>query len=325
MKNHRQRTEAQSEKIFWSRVSIGSNAFLMLLKLLIGILIVSISVISEGLHTSLDLLAAIIAAYSVQIATEPADKEHRFGHGKYENFSGTVQAVMIFAVSVVIIIESCITLYNWHAHGVEKIQVDLGILVMLVSTVVNYAVGRKLHVVAKKYDSLSIEANAYHLTADVYTSFGVFAGLIAIKAGEYLNIANIYYLDPIIAIVIAVFILKVAVDLTRRSMHGLLDGRLPEQEEKVIHDTIREHYSQYVEYHEMRSRKAGSERHVDLHLVVAKDISIEKAHDICDHLEKDIETNLANTKIIIHCEPCDGKCRMCRLKKNHNGECEANV
>ena len=306
------------EKARWARLSVVSNFGLLIAKLTIGIYIMSISVISEGLHTSIDLIAAMLAAYSVQKAVQPADKDHKFGHGKYENVSGTLEAILIFAISLVIIYEACQKIY----YGVGEIDVNLGIYVMLVSTVVNYFVARKLHQVAKKHDSIAIEADAYHLSADVWTSLGVFIGLIIIKVGQSYNVANIGYIDPVFAIIIAAIIIRTAWDLTRRSLPGLLDGSLPEHEEKVIRRTIERHYSSFVEYHELRSRKAGAERHIDLHLVVARNITVERAHEICDRLEKEICGKLPNTKIIIHTEPCEEKCDECKFEKTRNGDCE---
>jgi cation diffusion facilitator family transporter len=317
-KNKPQLLHSQREKTFWARLSVVSNGSLLMLKLLVGIYIMSISVISEGLHTGIDLIAALMAAYAVHKAVQPADKEHKYGHGKYENLSGTLEAILIFAVGLIIIYGAVSKIFE----GVKPIEVDLGIIVMLISVVVNLVVSRKLLEVHRRYDSVAIEADAYHLSADVWTSFGVLGGLVAIwVGGDIFRIPNIAYIDPVIAIVIAALIIKVSWDLTKRSIPGLLDGSLPENEEKIIHSIIKRQYSKFVDYHDFRSRKAGAERHLDLHLVVAKGITVEKAHMICDALEKEIESRLPLTKVIIHCEPCDEKCAECKFEADRNGEC----
>lgn len=320
-KNKPRLTEAEIQKNKWARLSVVSNSFLLVFKIVVGIAIFSISVISEGLHTGIDLIAAIIAAYSVNKAIQPADREHKFGHGKYENVSGTIEAILIFFISLVIIAESGVRIYDWSMHGVVRISVDIGIITMFFSTIVNFFVSRKLHKVAKKYDSIAIEADAYHLSADVWTSFGVFIGLLLIRVGQIAKIVNIEYIDPIIAIIVGLIILKTAISLTKRSMHGLLDGSLPEKEEKIILKTIEEHYNKYIEFHELRSRKAGPERHIDLHLVVSKGISVERAHALCDTLESEIEKKLTHTRVIIHIEPCEEHCSNCKFEKKSNGEC----
>jgi cation diffusion facilitator family transporter len=264
----------------------------------------SISVLSEALHTGIDLLAALIANYSVRKAGKPADEIHKFGHGKFENVSGTVEAILIFAAAIIILYKA-----GEKIIKPEEIKLDFigaGIVIMGISTVVNFYVSRKIMKVAKKAESIALEADAYHLTTDVYTSVGVFIGLILIW------ITKNPIFDPIIAIIVALIILKASYDLTRRSVSGIMDVKLSDEEEDLIKSIITEHYYEYAEYHNLRSRMSGAERFVDLHLVVPKNQPVIDAHGFCDHLEKDIKEKIPNLSILIHIEPCEADCEICR-------------
>jgi len=287
-----------------ARLSIYSNTFLLFMKLLIGLFMGSISVLSEALHSGIDLLAAIIANYSVRKAGKPADEIHKFGHGKFENVSGTVEAILIFIAAVIILYEA-----GWKIIEKEGINYDLigaGIFIMGISTVVNFYVSRKIMKVAKKAESIALEADAYHLTTDVYTSLGVFIGLILIQ------LTRNPIFDPILAIIVALIILKASYDLTKRSVSGLMDMKLSDKEENIIKSIIAEHYSQYAEYHDLRTRISGAERFVDLHLVVPKNQHVADAHEFCDHLENDIKEKIPNLSILIHIEPCEAECEICK-------------
>ncbi len=286
-----------------ARLSIFSNSFLILLKFVIGLMTGSVSIIAEAVHSMNDLVAAFIAYFSVRVSDKPADSGHPFGHGKVENVSGTVEAILIFIAAIAIIYEA----WRKMLKGVTIELTELGIGVMFISVVTNIVVSRILYKVAKDTDSLALEADARHLSADVYTSLGVMAGLIALK------ITDLHILDPIVAIGVALFITKTAWTITRKSFGGLVDEKLPPEEEATIESSIMEHVQDVVGFHNLRTRKAGSHRYVDLHLVMDKEVSLEQAHQMCDHLEKDIRSRLPNTNIIIHCEPCDA--RRC-------GECE---
>ena len=282
-------------------LSIISNSLLILLKVAAGILSGSISIISEAIHSGIDLLAAVIAFVSLRIAGKPADWEHPFGHGKIENVSGTIEAALIFVVAAFIGYEAV----GRIIEGEELEYLSLGIAVMAVSVVVNVIVSRHLLRVARETDSLALEADARHLTADVYTSLGVLVALVVVQ------ITGLDILDPVIALMVVLFILKTAYDVLKRSFGGLVDVRLPSGEEELIASCIMEHYGELLGFHELRTRKAGRERHIDLHLVVAKTASVEEAHRLCDHLEIDITCKLPHSVVTIHIEPCEMECAEC--------------
>jgi len=287
-----------------ARLSIYSNSLLLVMKLAVGFFIGSISILSEALHSGIDLLAAIIANYSVKKAGQPADDEHKFGHGKFENVSGTVEAILIFVAAIIILYKSSEKILGNGEFEFEFI--GIGIVVMGISAIVNFYVSARIMKVAKKAESIALEADAYHLTTDVYTSIGVFIGLILIQ------ITKNPIFDPLLAIIVALIILKASYDLTKRSVSGIMDVKLSDTEEECIKSIIHEHYSQYAEYHNLRSRMSGAERFVDLHLVVPKTQLVIDAHDFCDHLEKDIKEKIPNLSILIHIEPCETDCEICK-------------
>ncbi len=296
--------EAHKEITSVAKLSIYSNSLLLIMKLAVGLFIGSISILSEALHSGIDLLAAIIANYSVKKAGKPADDIHKFGHGKFENVSGTVEAILIFVAAIIILFKAGEKILNQ-----EEINYDLigaGIVIMGISTVVNFYVSRKIMKVAKKAESIALEADAYHLTTDVYTSVGVFIGLILIQ------ITKNPIFDPVMAIIVAIIILKASYDLTKRSVSGLMDMKLSDKEENIIKSIISEHYSEFAEYHDLRTRMSGAERYVDLHLVVPKNQHVAEAHEFCDHLEKDIKEKIPNLSILIHIEPCEADCEICK-------------
>lgn len=282
-------------------LSVLSNTLLILLKLVAGILSGSVSIIAEAIHSGIDLLAALIAFVSLRIAGRPADREHPFGHGKVENVSGTIEAVLIFVAAIFIIYEA---INRIIAEAIVE-YLGIGIAVMAISVVVNIIVSRHLLRIARDSDSIALEADARHLTADVYTSLGVMAGLVVVQ------VTGLNILDPIIAIGVSLFIMRAAYNLTRRAFPSLIDVKLPEEEEALIVSTMSEHMGALVSFHELRTRKAGSERHIELHMIMARDASIERAHSLCDHLEEDIMSRLPHAHVTIHVEPCDMECDTC--------------
>ena len=291
------------EKASVARLSILSNLGLVIIKLATGILIGSISIISEAIHSGIDLVASTIAYISIKKSSEPPDLEHAFGHGKFENISGFIEALLIFAAAIIIIKEA----YDKLVYGIVLEDVSIGIVVMLISAIANFIISEKLRRTAKRTDSIALEADAWHLRTDVLSSACIFLGLVAIK------ITGIKVLDPIMAIAVALFILFAALRLTVKSVRDLMDIKLPEEEEREIRRIIEKYSDEFIDYHDLRTRKAGSDRFVDLHLVVPKKLSVEAAHALTDTIEDEIARKYPRTSVIIHVEPCEvsGSCDVC--------------
>jgi cation diffusion facilitator family transporter len=283
--------------------SIASNTALIILKIIAGLITGSVSLIAESIHSLMDLAAAIIAFFSVRLSDTPADKKHQFGHGKAENVSGVIEGILILVAAALIVKEAIEKI----TAGVHLEIVEVGIGVMAVAIVVNFFVSRYLYKISKATDSLALEADAAHLSTDVLTMVGVFIGLIIVR------ITGWQQLDPIIAIIVALLIVKAAIDIIRKSFGGLMDVSLPDSEQKVIETCLLEHKDRIVDFHRLRTRKAGSQRQIDLHLVIPKTTHVDEADRLCDHLETDIEHLLHNAEVNIHVEPCSSTCNGCRV------------
>jgi cation diffusion facilitator family transporter len=292
-----------SSKVKVARLSIYSNTTLIILKLIVGLISGSVSIISEAIHSTMDLLAAIIAFFSVKLSAKPADEKHPYGHGKLENVSGVIEALLIFIAAIWIIVEGVKKLM--HPEGVESI--GIGFIVMFISAFINYIVSRKLYKVAKEEDSIALEADALHLKADVYTSLGVGVGLLLIW------LTGLNFLDPVVAILVAVFILREAFELLISAFSPLLDSKLSDEEIEIVKEQINEYDSVHCNFHNLRTRKSGNMKYIDLHLVLPQNMSIKDAHNLCDIIEGDIEKKLKNTEILIHPESCEHVCNACRL------------
>lgn len=291
----------KTKKIKIARLSIFSNLSLIVMKLTVGVISGSISILSEAIHSSMDLLASIIAFFSVRISDEPADDRHPYGHGKFENISGVVEALLIFIASIWIIYEAVNRIF--HPARLEAGHISIGFLVMLVSGVVNFIVSRRLYKVAKQTDSIALEADALHLKTDVYSSLGVAAGLFLMWIASFLtSYAFIFYLDPIIAILVAILILHESFVLFKKAYAPLLDESLSENELEKVKETISSHCSDSINFHNLRTRKAGNYIYVDFHLTVPPEHSVKEAHDICDAIEDDIRKLMAESEVTIHVE-----------------------
>jgi cation diffusion facilitator family transporter len=286
-----------------AKLSLGAVIGLIVLKVVVGVITGSISVLAQAVDSFLDLFAIAITFFAIVVATRPADEEHPFGHGKVENIAAVVQAGLIFAAGGLIIYSAIRRIIT----GATLELTEAGIGVMLVSIITSVFLSRYLLKVSRASDSVALEANARNIAADVYSAAGVLVGLVVIR------FTSLVIIDPIIALLVSLVIFKSAYDVLRKSFGGLMDVRLPEIEENVIKAAIMEHVGELVEFHQLRTRKAGSHRYIDLHLVMPKETSLEDAHRMCDHLEQDIKNKLQQASVTIHVEPCDEKCEQCPI------------
>jgi cation diffusion facilitator family transporter len=273
-----------------ARLSVLSNSLLIILKVVVGAVTGSVSILSEAIHSSIDLIAAIIAFFAVKISGNPADDRHPFGHGKVENVSGVIEALLIFAASAWIIYEAV----GRFRHPGETEALGLGILVMAISAVVNIFVSRRLYKVARLTDSVALEADALHLKTDVITSAGVALGLGLIWLTGW------HVLDPIIALLVAVIIIYESWMLLRKAFFPLLDTALSQSEMTKLTGILEE---MEVQYHDLRTRAAGHQRFVEFHLDVPAHETIETIHRQCDLIETRLEHEFRDIRVIIHPEP----------------------
>ena len=281
-----------NKKVSIARLSVVSNTFLIAMKLTVGIMGNSISILSEAIHSFMDLLAAIIAYFSVRVSDTPADKNHPYGHGKFENISGVVEALLIFVAAFWIIYEAIKKLIEPEPIG----SIWLGFAVMSISAVVNAIVSSRLYKVAKETESIALEADALHLKTDVLTSIGVAVGMALIWLTGY------HILDPIAALLVAVLILKESWDLLRKAYGPLLDVALPSNEVEKICVVIEKHCTENIGYHDLRTRKSGNRRYIDFHMNLPPEMTVKQAHDLCDLIEADIHQAIPHSEVTIHVE-----------------------
>jgi cation diffusion facilitator family transporter len=290
----------QAEKNSVATLSVVSNSSLVVLKLAIGAWTGSVSVLSEAIHSAVDLVAAIIALLAVKASGRPADETHPYGHGKIENVSGVIEALLIFGAAGWIIKEAIDKL----SHQAPLNSVGWGVGVMLLSSVVNVIVSQKLFAVGRKTDSSALLADAWHLRTDVFTSLGVTVGLAVVWVGKRLwPGTDLSWVDPVAAFMVACFILKAAYDLTLSAGRDLLDVRLPAEEEKQI-STIVQNTSPWIKgLHKLRSRKGGHIRYVDLHVQVDPSMTVEAAHVLSHQVANRIREVFPETITTVHVEP----------------------
>jgi cation diffusion facilitator family transporter len=277
-------------------LSIVSNSTLIVLKLVAGVLTGSIAILTEAIHSSIDLIASIVAFLSVRKAGAPADRDHPYGHAKVENLAAAFEGVLILAGAAVIAFESVRRLFV--PAEVELLWV--GIAVMGFSGVANVAVSSFLARRARATESPALEGDAAHLRTDALTSFGVLGGLLAVE------VSGIDALDPIVALLVAAAIVVSGLRLVSRSSRVLVDEALPAEELAGVREALEgQGTSEIAGFHALRARRAGSDRYVDLHVQFRRGTSLERAHELAHELTRDIRARLSGADVLIHLEPED--------------------
>ena len=277
-------------------LSVASNSALILLKAIAGTITGSVALLTEALHSATDLVASIVAVFSVRAADVPADESHPYGHEKIEDMAAAIEGVLILVGSIVIAFEAVRHLIE--GTGVQRLGV--GIAVLAVSIVVNLLVSRTLSRRARATGSVALAADAAHLTTDMLSSGGVLAALALIAATGW------DWLDPVIALVVAAVVAVTGVRILTRSSRVLVDQTLPDPELAVIRDVVSANAERgIVGFHELRGRQAGARRHVDLHVQFRSGTSLEDAHRTAHMLQDAIRERLGETDVLIHLEPED--------------------
>jgi cation diffusion facilitator family transporter len=287
-------TERPGQKSRAAAISIASNATLIVLKIAAGAATGSIAILTEAVHSSIDLLASVVAFFSVRKAEEPPDPSHPYGHEKVENLAAALEGVLILVGAGIIIFESVRRLV--HTAHVDTIGV--GIAVVALSAVVNFAVSAYLQHQARVTDSPALEGDAAHLRTDAFTSLGVLAGLLLVKITGSNNF------DPITALVVAGAIVWSGVRIVSRSSRVLVDEALPVTELEAVRDAVESYEAPEVSgFHKLRARRAGSRRHVDLHVQFKDGTSLQRAHQVSHELQTRISKRLRDADVLIHLEP----------------------
>jgi len=281
-------------KIKTARLSIFSNIFLIFIKIFAGLLSGSVSILSEAIHSGIDLIASAIAYFAVNISSRAPDEKHPYGHGKFENISGVIEGLLIFIAAFWIIYESV----NKIIHPSDIKYFEIAASVMFISAIINYFVSKRLYKVAAETDSIALKADALHLRTDVYSSIGVGTGMIVIWSTGW------HFFDPIFAIIVALFIMREAFELVKDAFSPLLDSQVSEKEYKELKEMLEKHTAKlHVKFKSLRSRKSGSTHLIDFTLLVEPQMSVKESHNICDELENILDDVYIGTDISIHVEP----------------------
>ncbi len=297
--------ELQKKKVAVAWLSVVSNTCLIIFKTIVGLWVGSISIVSEAIHSAVDLVAAIIALVTVRKSGKPADTDHPYGHFKLENLSGMFEGLLIFAAAIWIIVTAVSKLR--HPEPLESLGWGVG--VMLFSSVVNWIVSRMLFKVSRETRSIALEADACHLSTDVYTSVGVMMGLLVIELGRFfLPGRDLEWIDPVSAIAVAILIVHAAWELTSRAAHELADRSLPEAELAQIRQRLAKLSPDVKGFHALRSRTAGAARFVDFHLIVSGGMTVVDSHRLTEEVARDLEELFPGLDVVVHVEPCDGSC-----------------
>jgi cation diffusion facilitator family transporter len=275
-------------------VSIVSNSTLILLKLVAGALTGSIAIITEAVHSSIDLLASVVAYFSVRKADEPADADHPYGHEKVENLAAAIEGMLILVGAGIIVYESVRRLAD--PAGIDSLGFGIGVIAF--SMLANVGVSTSLYRRARTTDSPALEADAAHLRADAVTSLGVLVALVLVE------VTGVEELDAITALLVAAAIVWAGIRILSRSSRVLVDEALPEEELAAVAAAIQEHAGKEVlGFHKLRARRAGSRRYIDLHVQFREGTTLERAHELSHELQADIRSRLRGADVLIHLEP----------------------
>jgi ferrous-iron efflux pump FieF len=283
----------REKKLKTALFSIGASSFLIVLKLVFGFLTNSISIFASAIDSLFDLSASSVNYFSIKKAEKPADKEHRFGHGKAEGLAGLFQSFIIGLSSIYLIYVSVKRL----VVGSQVHSLDIGILVMVFSAIVSFFISRHIKKVADYTDSVALSADSLHYRSDVYTNLGIVLGLIIVK------ITGLLFIDSLISICVSLYIIWSTTSVFKESVDILMDKELPKSTVKEIEDVILK-YQPYVKgFHKMRTRRAGSKKFIEFHLVVDHTLSFVESHNIAEDIIKEIEKKIPNAEVTVHVDP----------------------
>jgi len=277
-------------------LSIASNSVLILLKVVAGSLTGSVAILTEAMHSAIDLVASVVAFFSVRKAGEPPDEEHGYGHEKIENMSAAIEGMLILVGSGVIAFESIRRLVDSAPVG----RLGIGIAVIGLSLVANIGVSAFVATRARATGSAALDADAAHLRTDALTSAGVLAGLVLVQ------VTGQSWIDPVVALLVAAAIVTAGIRILLRSSRVLVDESLPEAERDEIRGAVLEFGPRGVAgFHNLRTRRAGAQRHIDMHVQFRAGTTLEDAHRVAHELQHAIGARLRGTDVLIHLEPED--------------------
>lgn len=277
----------------YALLSIATAIVVIVMKLIAWRVSGSVGLLSDALESLVNLVAAVAAFFALRVVAKPADAEHNFGHAKAEYFSAVFEGVLIVAAAVAIIAAAVDRLM----HPAELESVGIGLAISVAATVLNGGVAMILLRAGRRHRSMTLEADGKHLLTNVWTTVGVIVGVFLVAVTGWLP------LDSIVAILVAVNILVVGGRLIWRSGDGLLDAALPADDLATINHVLDRFRSEEVQFHDLRTREAGHERFVQMHMLVPGGWSVERGHDLAERVEDELHAALDHLRVSIHMEP----------------------
>ena len=274
--------------------SVIAAVFITVFKLIIGLSTMSLGIISEALHSALDMVAAIITYFSVRVSDRPADREHNYGHGKVENLSALIETILLLVTCVWIIYEATNRLTSGKVH----IEVTYwSYIVVIASIIIDFSRSRALYRVAKKHNSQALEADALHFSTDIWSSTVVLFGLIAYQFMGWEKA------DSIAALLVAVIVLYVSYQLGKKAIDVLLD-KSPTNTKEIVREVLKE-FPEALRYHHLKARTAGADTFIKFNVHFNPDLSLREVHEVCDKMEFKIKSKIPRSEVYIHAEPED--------------------
>jgi cation diffusion facilitator family transporter len=283
----------QSKKLRTVTLSIAVSIFLIITKLVFGFLTNSISIFASAVDSFLDLAASSVNYFSIKKAEKPADKEHRFGHGKAEGLSGLFQGIIIGGSSLYLIYISIKRL----ATGAALQSLNVGIFIMAFSAVVSFFLARYLKKIAEDTESIALGADSVHYSSDVYANLAIILGLILMK------FTGLLFIDSLVSICVALYIIWSVSAIFRDAVDILMDRELPKETVKGIEEIILKHQPLVKSFHKMRTRRSGSKKFIEFHLVVDHTLSFVESHSLSEEIIKDIESSVLDSDVTVHVDP----------------------
>jgi len=284
----------QKEKNRVALISVIAAVFITGFKLIIGLLTGSLGILSEALHSALDMVAAIITFFSVRVSDKPADKEHNYGHGKVENLSALIETLLLLVTCVWIIYEAVRRLISGNMH----IEVSIwSYVVVICSIIIDFTRSRALYKVARKHNSQALEADALHFSTDIWSSTVVLFGLLSYQFLGW------YAADSIAALCVAVIVLFISYQLGRKAIDVLLD-KSPVNATQTVHAILKE-FPEVLKYHGLKARTAGADTFIKFNVHFDPELSLREVHEVCDKIELKIQSLIPRSEVYIHAEPED--------------------
>lgn len=276
-------------------LSIVTAIVIIILKVAAYLLTGSIGFLSDALESGANIIAAVITLVALLVAARPPDREHAFGHSKAEYLSSGLEGMLILLAALFIIVQAVSRLLNPEPLN----QVGLGLIVSATAALANFVVAKILLRAGRQHRSEALTADAHHLMTDVWTSAGVIVGVSLVSLTGWL------WLDPVIALVVATQIVFTGFKLIRGSANGLLDASLPEDEEATVRTILDQFVDSGITYHALRTRRAGAQRFVSVHIQVPGDWSVQQGHELLEDIEHQIRQSLSPVSVMTHLEPVE--------------------